>query len=214
MSATRGAWRRAAFPALLISALVLLPAYVTADTQPVSVSGAGASRVPGGPILVIAGEANPFSSYYGEILRTEGLNEFAVKDIADVTTATLASYDVAIVGDIDLTPAQVAMVSRWVWSGGDLIAMRPDAQLAGLLGLTFSGSSISEAYLKVDTQRAARRRHRREDDAVPRRRRSVRVARGQERRRPLRRCVDAPRLAGHHDARRRLPRGERRGVRL
>lgn len=79
------------FPALLISALVLLPAYVTADTQTVSVSGAGASRVPGGPILVIVGEANPFSSYYGEILRSEGLNEFAVKDIADVTAATLAS---------------------------------------------------------------------------------------------------------------------------
>ena len=33
---------------------------------------------PGGPILVIASAGNPFSRYYAEILRAEGLNEFAV----------------------------------------------------------------------------------------------------------------------------------------
>ena len=33
-------------------------------------------------------------------------------------------------------PAQVTMLTDWVNAGGNLIAMRPDAQLAGLLGLT------------------------------------------------------------------------------
>ena len=37
---------------------------------------------PGGPILVIAKASNPFSRYYAEILRAEGLNAFTVTDIA------------------------------------------------------------------------------------------------------------------------------------
>ena len=36
---------------------------------------------PGGPILVLANTANPFSTYYAEILLAEGLNEFALEDI-------------------------------------------------------------------------------------------------------------------------------------
>ena len=140
------------FPPLLVAAVVILPAgFVTETTGSASPS---APPPPGGPILVIAGSQNHFSSYYGEILRAEGLNEFAVEDVAQVTAATLAAHDVAIVGDIDLTPAQVRMLSRWVRGGGALIAMRPDTQLAGLLGLSASGSSISDAYLKVDTSRA------------------------------------------------------------
>ena len=43
---------------------------------------------PGGPILVISNAANPFSRYYAEILRAEGLNEFKVTDLANVTPAT------------------------------------------------------------------------------------------------------------------------------
>ncbi len=31
---------------------------------------------PGGPILVVAASANPFTRYYAEILRAEGLNAF------------------------------------------------------------------------------------------------------------------------------------------
>ena len=42
----------------------------------------------------------------------------------------------AILGEMSLTAAQVTMLSDWVNAGGNLIAMRPDKQLAGLLGLT------------------------------------------------------------------------------
>ena len=49
---------------------------------------------PGGPILVVTSAANPFSRYYAEILRAEGLNAFAVDRHRHVTAATLAGYDV------------------------------------------------------------------------------------------------------------------------
>ena len=42
---------------------------------------------PGGPILVVVERANPFSRYYAEILRAEGLNEFAAPTSRTVTAA-------------------------------------------------------------------------------------------------------------------------------
>src|SRR5262249_55328263 len=42
-------------------------------------------------------------------------------------------------------------LTTWVNGGGNLIAMKPDAQLAGLLGVTSSGSSSSNTYLKINT---------------------------------------------------------------
>ena len=45
------------------------------------------------------------------------------------------------------------MLSNWVNGGGKLVAMRPDSQLAGLLGLTsVARHRSSNAYLQVDTQ--------------------------------------------------------------
>src|SRR5207244_3368364 len=38
-------------------------------------------------------------------------------------------------------------------AGGNLIAMRPDRQLAGLLGLAAGTSTLSDAYLLVDSSR-------------------------------------------------------------
>ena len=35
------------------------------------------------------------------------------------------------------------MFTDWVTAGGNLIAMRPDTQLAGLLGLTDAGGTLS-----------------------------------------------------------------------
>ena len=45
---------------------------------------------PGGPILVVTAAANPFSQYYAEILRAEGLNAFGVADISGVSASTLS----------------------------------------------------------------------------------------------------------------------------
>ncbi len=106
---------------------------------------------PGGPILAISSAANPFSLYYAEILRAEGLNEFTVTDISAVSSTVLNSYDVVILGDMALTAGQATMLSNWVTAGGNLIAMHPDKQLAGLLGLTSTSNTLSNAYLLVNT---------------------------------------------------------------
>jgi len=109
---------------------------------------------PGGPILVVSSTANPYSRYYAEIVRAEGLNAFAAVDLSTVTPAILASYDVVILGEVPLTAAQVTMFSDWVTAGGNLIAMRPDKKLASLLGLTSLNSTLSNSYLLADTSTA------------------------------------------------------------
>ena len=109
---------------------------------------------PGGPILVISTLANPFTKYLDEILLAEGLNEFTDADISGATANTLSAYDVVILGDMKLTAPQASMLTTWVMNGGNLIAMHPDKQLAGLFGLTSTSNTLSEAYLAISTTAA------------------------------------------------------------
>src|SRR5690349_10383231 len=74
---------------------------------------------PGGPILVITSPSSTYGKYYDEILRTEGLNEFAVADIGTVTATTLSAYDVVVLAPAALTAAQVSMFTSWVNAGGN-----------------------------------------------------------------------------------------------
>jgi hypothetical protein len=53
-----------------------------------------------------------------------------------------------------LNATQVTTLTNWVNAGGNLIAMHPDKQLAGLLGLTDANATLANAYLKVDTTAA------------------------------------------------------------
>jgi hypothetical protein len=112
---------------------------------------------PGGPVLVIksaATGAGGFTPFLAEVLRTEGLNEFATADLSTVTASVLNGYDVVLLGATPLTAAQAGMFTTWVNGGGNLIAFRPDKQLAGLLGLTATTGTLAEGYLKVDTSAA------------------------------------------------------------
>ena len=102
------------------------------------------------PIWLVTSSANPFSSYLEEILRNEGLNDFTTIDSSYVTSSFLNGFDVVLLGDISLSPAQVSALSDWVNTGGNLIASRPDKQLASLLGLNDTGASLANAYMKVD----------------------------------------------------------------
>ena len=106
---------------------------------------------PGGPILVIADPADQFGRYYAEILTAEGLNAFDVRDIGQVSDATLSGYSVAILAPATPTASQAASLSAWVQGGGNLIAMRPGAALAGLLGLGSDGGDLDNGYIRVDT---------------------------------------------------------------
>jgi hypothetical protein len=109
---------------------------------------------PGGPILVVKNNANPYSKYYTEILRAEGMNEFASADVSALTSTLLNQYDVVVLGEVPLTSAQVTTLTTWVTAGGNLIAMRPDKKLTGLLGLTDQASTISDSYLLANTASA------------------------------------------------------------
>jgi hypothetical protein len=52
--------------------------------------------LPALPILVITTTGNNFTQYYQEILRAEGFNNFNAMDITQITSSTLAQYDVAL----------------------------------------------------------------------------------------------------------------------
>ena len=109
-----------------------------------------ADEGPGGPILIVTSAASPFSRYYVEILTAEGLNSYRATDLSTLTPAVLQTYDVVILGEMALSASQVAMLTDWVNAGGNLVAMRPDPQLASLLGLSPADSPLSDAYLQVD----------------------------------------------------------------
>lgn len=139
----------AKFRKLGLAQLVLLLACVSQGPR-ASAQLPDPNQGPGGPILVVT-SVSPYGKYYAEILRTEGLNEFAVLDIGAVTPAALTSYDVVILAPAALTAPQVTLFSNWVNAGGNLIAMRPDPQLDSLLGISSLGSTLSNAYLRVNT---------------------------------------------------------------
>ena len=103
------------------------------------------------PVLVVSSTGNPFGAYLGEILRAEGMNALSTIDLGFVTPTLLSRFDVVLLGQMPLTASQASMLTSWVNSGGNLIAMRPDKQLAGLLGLTPLTSTLSDAYLRVRT---------------------------------------------------------------
>ena len=107
---------------------------------------------PGGPILVISSSGNPFSRYYAEILRAEGLNSFYVMDISSVNSTVLNSYDVVLLGEMGVDASQVTMLTNWVNAGGTLVAFKPHSSLLPLLGLTSAGgSTLADRYLLVNT---------------------------------------------------------------
>ena len=117
-------------------------------------SGQPPADGPGGPIAVITDPADHFGRYYSEILRAEGLNAFDTVD-GPVSAANLAGHDTVLLADSTISDAEVALLTNWVQSGGNLIAMRPDKKLAGLLGLSDLGGTRANQYLKVDTGTAA-----------------------------------------------------------
>ena len=101
-------------------------------------------------VLIVGSAANPFGSYLGEILRNEGLDAFTTIDASLLSSSVLSSFDVVLLGQTALTAGQVSALNSWVNGGGNLIAMRPDKQLAGLLGLTDAGTTFTNTYMKVD----------------------------------------------------------------
>jgi hypothetical protein len=132
--------------ALLVVLAVLMLMTVSAAGATAAVPGA-----PGGPILVVTSGSDHFGSYYTEILRNEGFNDFDTTDVSALSASALNSHDTVILAAPSVTDAQVSLLTNWVQSGGNLIAMRPDPKLAPLLGLSAPTGVLSEGNLKIDT---------------------------------------------------------------
>ena len=49
-------------------------------------------------MLVVGSVSNPFAAYMGEVLRAEGLNAFTTIDVAFLSPALLAQFDVVVLG--------------------------------------------------------------------------------------------------------------------
>jgi flagellar hook capping protein FlgD len=138
MSLYRHGW---ALLAVLAASLLMTIGAATAT--------AAVPQPPGGPILVVTSGSDPFGTYYTEILRAEGFNDFDVVDVSQLP-AGLASHDTVLLAQTSVTDAQVASLTTWVQTGGNLIAMRPDKRLAPLLGLADAGGTLPEANLQID----------------------------------------------------------------
>jgi hypothetical protein len=108
----------------------------------------------GGPILLVTNPADPYSQYYTEILRTEGLDLFSTMPLSSLTAAVLAQYDVVILAPAAVTSSQTTMLRSWVQNGGRLVGVRPDKSLASLFGLTATSATLSDAYLEINTAAA------------------------------------------------------------
>jgi hypothetical protein len=107
----------------------------------------------GGPVLVVSSSTNPFSRYPVEILRAEGYNGFRAKDISEVTSATLDSFDVVILGQIAnnfIPPSFVTLINSWVNAGGTFIAFRPpvtNTALMSLMGIASNSGTLIDQYM-------------------------------------------------------------------
>ncbi len=106
---------------------------------------------PDNPILVIANESE-YGLYLGEILKTEGFNEFQIEspDDAGITLSYLENFDIVILSEFTLRAGQTTMFTSYVSGGGNLIAIKPDKQLADIFGITDATGTIENGYLRID----------------------------------------------------------------
>jgi hypothetical protein len=63
----------------------------------------------------------------------------------------LNNYDVVVLGEMTVTADQVLMLTNWVNAGGTLIAFKPSALLAPLMGILPATGTMSDKYLLVNT---------------------------------------------------------------
>ena len=143
-----GLLRRLSLAKAMLAWLMLVCS--SAAFSPVAQAAGDPAQGSGGPILVVTSSTSTYGKYYAEILRNEGLNSFNVVDASTLTVSQLAAYDVVVLAKTSLSSAQVSTLTTWVNGGGNLIAMAPDPALAGLLGLTPLGTTLSNGYLLVD----------------------------------------------------------------
>jgi len=103
------------------------------------------------PVLIVATNTG-FGTYTGEILKAEGYNEFQMDSLADakISLKYLRKFDLIILTESSLIPAQKLMFTTFVKGGGNLIAFKPDKKLSEVFGIIYEGGSFRNAYLSVN----------------------------------------------------------------
>ncbi len=121
---------------LYISILFLIPSIISCSAKKDD------------PILLLATNSN-FGVYSGEILKTEGFNEYHLDSLSDskVDLNYLKRFNVVILAETVLDNSQKEMFGDYVKNGGRLIAFRPDKKLSDLFGIKDAGVTISEGYI-------------------------------------------------------------------
>ncbi|MFT3869569.1 MAG: DUF4082 domain-containing protein [Nibricoccus sp.] len=114
---------------------------------------AAALPTPTQPVLVVQenGAADRFQFFVPELLTTEGINGFQTAQLSELTGSFLASYDTVILPHLALSGAQATLFQNYVNSGGTLIGLRADAQLAVVFGVTSLNATLPEAWLQINT---------------------------------------------------------------
>ncbi len=105
------------------------------------------------PILILTAEggANVFSPYLAEILSAEGLAAFQVAPMSALGPDLVAQVDLIVLAEGALSTTQRETLEAFVRAGGRLVAMRPTAELAPLLGVEPASGATEEGYWIVDT---------------------------------------------------------------
>ena len=111
------------------------------------VAPGGERHDPQAPILLVGGADNPFSAYYLEILKAEGLNMATAIAAQDLTAEALAERRVVLLVSSLLSAAAITALEEWVRDGGLLVAMQPQGPVLRMMGLRRAGpEALRHAY--------------------------------------------------------------------
>ena len=89
--------------------------------------------------------------YLAEILRAEGLNEFANVGVTDLTRPRLARYAVVVLGDVAITDAQVDRPDRLGQRGRQPDRHATRRRLSGSPGSPPTTGTVTDGYLAVNS---------------------------------------------------------------
>lgn len=128
-----------------------LPAYAAPE------EGWGLSDQATVPLLVLINDElqQSFARYLPEILCTEGLNLFRLASTSEAGERMLEHFRVVLLAEGPLQAAQAELLKGYVYKGGRLVAMRPDARLADLFGVEPVDGRTCQGYLFVDASHPA-----------------------------------------------------------
>lgn len=112
----------------------------------------GGSSSTGGPLLLLQEEgADALSGgFLGEMLRAEGLPWFTSLAWDALGETPLEGFAAILLPEGRLDHARAERLAAYVKAGGQLVAFRPDGQLAELLGLERLGGAYDGGYLQIN----------------------------------------------------------------